>query len=89
MAVSRNGYIMVEFSSEGDTLDERLQVSYMRWLNATSANHELIVKDSSGNAIWKSVADGANFLDIHPLFRSVNGINVDTMDSGSLMVYLL
>lgn len=91
MGVTNNGYIMIECDEAADKVEERLHVSYLRWLNATTADHSLVVRagGSTGPIIWKSVADGANFLDIHPLFRWVDGIYVDTLGSGTLMVYLM
>jgi hypothetical protein len=65
-----------------------LYVKHLRWVRATTAGHLCIVKAANGDKIFESEADGAKFIDVHPLYKFVNGINIDTLDSGSLYVYL-
>jgi hypothetical protein len=86
--MTNHDFITLETSTEGDTHTGRVYVTYVRWINGTTAGHQLVLKDSHGATLWESVADGANFLDIHPLFRWVDGLDVDTMDSGKVMVWL-
>jgi hypothetical protein len=72
-----------------DSVTGRLIVSYLRWVGATTAGHSLVVNDADGNVIWESEADGANFIDILPFWRRVNGVTVNTIDSGNLFIYYL
>lgn len=54
---------------------------------ATKAGHLLVVKDSAGNTIFESEADGANFIDVQPIFKVCKGVVATTMDSGKLYVF--
>jgi hypothetical protein len=63
-------------------------VKHFRWVKATSATHQCIVKSTAGDVVFDSEADGANFIDVHPWYHFVNGIYIQQLDSGILYVYL-
>lgn len=63
-------------------------VKHFRWISATTAGHKCIVKTASGDMAFESEADGAKFIDVHPLYKFMNGLTIDTLDSGTLYVYL-
>lgn len=89
MAVTGNPGKVLKFSAQGDAFTGRLMVSYMRWVGATTLAHTLVVKDTSGVVWWESIADGAAFIDILPLFKMIDGVSLDTMGSGALYVYTM
>ena len=66
---------------------EKLLIKYIRWVGATTAGHSLVVNDTNGDMIFESVADGANFIDVHPIFEIIDGVVVATMQSGTLYVF--
>lgn len=71
-----------------------VRVNGIRWVGATTAGHEAIIKDAAGKVKWRSLASGANNVeadDIYPNLRGQNwaGLTVDTLDSGSLYIELL
>ena len=78
-------------SGVGDTLIGRYRVSYFRWVGATTAGHQCIVKEggSTGAVLFKSEADGANFLDVMALHRWADGLYVDTLGSGTVFIYTI
>lgn len=79
--------VAIVSSTQGDTYTERLWVKYIRWVNATTAGHELKILDNEGGSIGRSFADGQYFTDLIPIFGWVNGIDLDTLDSGEVYVY--
>jgi hypothetical protein len=63
-------------------------VKHFRWISATASGHKCVVTSHSGSVLFESEADGAKFIDVHPLYKIVNGLTIDTLDSGKLFVYL-
>ncbi len=63
-------------------------VTYIRWIGATTAGHSLVVNDADGDMVWESEADGANFIDVHPIFDIIDGITVATMQSGDFYIWI-
>jgi hypothetical protein len=89
MAVTGEGFGIIKFTAASDASSGRKIVTYARWIGGTTAGHSCILKDGNGNVLFESEADGANFLDLMPIFRAVDGLDVDTLDSGSLYVYCI
>lgn len=76
-------------TTEGDELTGVLFVKYLRWVSpGATAGDVLTVKDKDGNVLFASVADGSNFIDMMPIKEEVNGVDVDTLDSGTVFVHL-
>lgn len=67
-----------------------MRIQTIRWIGATTAGHEAIIKNGRGKIVWASVANAANFLDeSHGLdFRTQDGFAVTTLGSGLLYIYL-
>jgi hypothetical protein len=63
-------------------------VKHFRWIRATASGHVCSVQVASGDVVFESEADGAKFIDVHPLYKFVNGLTIATLDSGKLFVYL-
>lgn len=86
MATTNNGYL-VKCTAASDEVTGQFRVTTIRWVNGSTADHQCIVTDSDDNVVFDSVADGPNFIDIHPIFRQMNGIKISTLDSGNVFVY--
>ena len=81
---------VIDTADSTGILDVKAKVKKVRWVGATTAGHQAIIKDSGNNeTIWESVASGANFID-SDLIESwwPRGFTVPTLDSGTLYIYL-
>ena len=87
MAVTNIAASPLIMSAASDADTRQFLVTWIRWNGATTAGHALLVKDSAGNTIFASEADGANFIDIQPIFKVCKGLVVTAMDSGTLYVF--
>lgn len=87
MAVSNSTISPLILSAQGDADTRSFFVTWIRWNGAGTAGDLLTVKDTAGNIVFESEADGANFIDLQPIFRVVKGISVTDMDSGKLYVF--
>lgn len=88
MAITGYQIMIPCFNVVGDALVGRVMLKHLRWFGATTLGHKLIVTDTAGVTIFESVADGDNYIDVHPFYRLVDGIIVATMESGKLYAYL-
>lgn len=81
---------VVKMTAQGDEiLNTRMYITMLRWISKDAvADHDMSLTDGSGNVLWESVADGADFIDAHPLFKRVDGIIAATLDSGELYIYI-
>lgn len=75
------------FDAPGDVLTTDVFVKHMRWVGATTVGHKLIVRDENGDVMLESIADGQYMIDVHPFYRHMKGITIDTLGSGKLYVY--
>lgn len=85
--ISGDGSLVYIMDAAADVLPREVFVKHLRWVGATTAGHQLIVKDSNADVIFESVADGLYMIDVHPFYRYVKGLTVDTIGSGKLYVY--
>jgi hypothetical protein len=71
------------------TLEGRYVVDHMEWDGSTTAADDLIVHDGSDNEIWvvnnKATNERAVF---YPEVGYYDGIKLNTIDEGSLYIYL-
>ena len=88
MAVTGAEKQVALMTTAGDELSGKQLVRHMRWVGGTTSGHSLVVTDSGGTVIWESIADGANYIDVHPFYRFFSGVKIQTMQSGRLYVYL-
>lgn len=89
MAITQNGTHCVKMTAQSDALTGMHHVSYIRWVGANTAGHVCAVSDTSGNVYFASEADGANFIDLQPIFQWRDGVKVLLMDSGTVYVYTI
>lgn len=89
MAVTGEVFGIAKMTAALDAITSKVRISWLRWVGATTAGHALSVTDTAGNVIWESEADGANFIDMFPVYKIVTGVKAATMDSGTLYVYIM
>ena len=89
MAFSGFNIQILKSTTALDAQTGMLHVGYIRWINGAAADDECEVTDTAGNVLFNSIADGANFIDLHPLFKWVNGVIISTLDSGTVFIYLV
>ena len=58
----------------------------IRWVGPTTAGHTCILKDGAGRIVWRSVASGANFVDVDRPENYWDGLSVDTIGSGIIYI---
>ncbi len=88
MAVSENGRVII-FSAASDTKTGLMYLQKIRWVGPTTAGHTLELKTTAGDTFLAAEADAdTNDQDIDMHGFTVDGIDVDTMASGTLYVYL-
>lgn len=62
-----------------------LRIARIRWVGASAAGHQAVLKDKNGKVVYESVANGANFVEDKPLaIRVVFGLACTTLGSGKL-----
>ena len=66
----------------------KLRVKSFRWVGAAAAGQACIVQDASGREVWKSLSNGANFIDESLKEEDMTGLVVPTLDAGKLYVEL-
>ena len=88
MAVSGYNIGVIKFTSNGDCLSNTVIVRYFRWIGATTAGHQCVVYDKAGNEWWRSEADGANFIDLFPIYRTIHGLSLGLLNSGTFYTYV-
>lgn len=96
MAVSKFDNV-IRMTAAGDELAFHVRVRCIRWVSkAASAGDDILLVESSigtiTDVLWSSVAAGANYVEADSCggqgFDFRNGVRVDTIDSGTLYLYL-
>jgi hypothetical protein len=88
MAVTGIETNIFEVTSSTDVISRTMNLASCRWIGATTAGHTCEVTDSSGNPIFKSEANGANFIDGWVFGKkTVDGIKFVSMQSGLMQFY--
>lgn len=87
MAVTGGRVGIYRCTAQGDKVTKNMKITYVRWIGATTAGHQCIVKDLGGEEIFPSQADGANFTDIQYIGRWFDGFEVTTKGSGTVYVF--
>jgi hypothetical protein len=75
-------------TSSTDVVTQTMLIASCRWWGAAAAGQTCSWTDLSGNPIFDSKANGANFIDGWVFGRRmVNGLKSTAMDSGSITFY--
>ena len=89
MAVSNTKKSPLIMTALNDQDTRAFHITWIRWNGnaSTVADETLEVSDLDGNVIWRSVADGKNFIDMEPVFDTYRGVKVTDRTSGEVLVY--
>lgn len=88
MAVSQVGSRVYILSAEGDTIEDRISIWKIRWVGVALTGDALILKDSAGMIYLHDVAPVDTYSLEFILKDTMSGVDVDTMDSGTLYIYV-
>lgn len=90
MAVSGVGTNILHITSSTDAVIGQFLLGSVRWVcTGAAAGDVCILTDSYGNLLFKSVANFPQFVDGWVLKRkNVNGLQFDTLTTGTVDVYL-
>ncbi len=89
MANIFNNPIVLDTPGGGVIYTQEIKVQCFRWVSpAAAAGHGVILQDKSGHLIWESVASGPNYEDVDHLEFSFFGLNLVTLNSGKLYIYV-
>jgi hypothetical protein len=64
----------------------KFNVKSIRWVGATTAGHQCILKDAAGRVMWADIASGANYATESRVENIWNGLTVDTLGSGKVYI---
>ena len=88
MAISGTGTGVFDFTASNDSLSTIVILDSCRWVGATAAGHKCLITNLNGDTLWKSEADGPNFIDGWVFdYKWTNGIVMASMNSGTVQVY--
>ena len=87
MAVTNAKSGIYRFDTGGGTVSGGQFVTYARWIAGAASGDQCVLSDGVGSIWFDSQADGADFIDIMPIYRVLQGLTVTTIDSGILYVY--
>jgi hypothetical protein len=91
MATTKTGNPWIVTSADTTVHTSPVRVNYFKWTPEASGD-DILVKDNGGNTLWdlKALAGSSdqNISVSLNLNCSVNGINVTTIDSGTLYIHL-
>lgn len=88
MAVGQAGERVVTMTAAADEIEGTKIVEQLRWTGVTAAD-DLKVVDSADNIVWETVAESNNYTDVIVFGPSMfEGLKIETIDSGTLYVYL-
>ena len=83
----------VVVSSAGNSVlvSNDISIDKVRWVGASTAGHQVEVKDKDGNSKFKSIATGSNYVESETFTTPLDsqGLVVPTLDSGVLYIYIL
>lgn len=87
VAVSNTSVSPLILTAQDDADTRVFNITWIRWNGAAAAGDLLQVTDTIGNVIFESEADGANFIDIQPIFRIFRGVKIPNLDSGKVYIF--
>jgi hypothetical protein len=88
MAITGLDKQVARMDAVSDEIQGKVFLKHLRWVGASTSGHTLIVTDNDGSVLWESIADGSNYIDIHPFYKIVKGVKIQAMPSGRLYAYL-
>ena len=80
--------LVIEIPSTTVLFTNRLYIKEIRWVDATTAGHTVVIKNKNGRAFWASEAAGDNFIDSYLYEGWVEGLQVPTLASGKIYIQI-
>jgi hypothetical protein len=79
----------LKVDTAGVVWEDRISIKQMVWQEPDAAGEDLVVKDSNGRILWdeNAHAGGTGISIEQDIGHPVNGVNVETIDSGVLYIY--
>lgn len=73
-----------------DEITGRVYVKYIRYIGTagTAAGEVATLVDSNDKELFSTIADGAEFIDVMPVWGIINGVKVSAITTGKFVVYL-
>ena len=90
MAVTGTSTGVYQLTAAGDSIDGRIIIGSIRWITTTTgaAGDVCQVTDGSGNPIFNSIANGADFVDGWVFnHKSLSTFTVASLSSGLIHLY--
>lgn len=84
--ISQSPYI-IDTASASVIFAGLVMACTFRWIGATTAGHQCVVKDGTGRVVYAAIANAANFVDEGWCEVNFRGLIVDTLGSGTLYIY--
>ena len=80
---------VLDTAGAGVVMSGNIKVGCVRWVGATTAGHQAILRNDAGKIVWEEVAAGSNFStsECVPLFFE-GGLRVTTLGSGKVYLYV-
>jgi hypothetical protein len=75
-------------NSSEDITTDYVALKWVYWFNPTTTGHLCNLTDNNGNDIHPMRANTNNDTQEWPIYKYVEGISCDDMDSGTLYIYL-
>lgn len=73
----------------GFTLQWQFRIKHIIWSEQVAAGDELIIKDRAGRTILQTKATAANAQQVVNIEDWVDGLQVPTLGSGKVQIYLM
>jgi hypothetical protein len=68
--------------------NETVRIERIAWKNAAALNHTCKVVDAYGKTVYEDFASGSTYNNVEHIGRAVEGLTVQTLQSGKLYIYL-
>ncbi len=81
--------LIVDTAAGGVLFTTKLKVKAIRWVSeGASAADTVVIHDGSANVKWESRAAAANHTEADLIEEWWDGLDVDTIESGTVYIYL-
>ena len=79
----------LDTAGAGNVQDGNIKVTCIRWVGASAAGQQAILRDGSNKVIWEEIAPGPNFSTQEcGLFMFLGGVRLTTLGAGKVYLYV-
>lgn len=87
---TKDGTYIIDTAAAALVTTDSVKVKSVRWEGGTTAGHQAIIKNASGEVLWQSRASGAQYVESELIERWWNGgFAVTTLQSGVLYISVM